>query len=328
MLAGIIRLLKLKESQLGESNVLEDGPFKGMKLPSKTPEANAAYVFREVIGDYLITHPHLDHISAIAINSPMIQASHRAKRLHGLPSVISAIKNHIFNNIIWPNLSNEEGGAGLLTYHRLKEASKAPLGEDYVEACQGITTKCLGVSHGHCKLRDSPNVTAVESSAFFLHDDKSGDEIIVFGDVEPDSLSYCPRNRLVWEAAAPKIADGKLRAIFIECSYTDSVEDDYLYGHLRPQHLAAELTALADKVMDSRDGATGSKSETPDPQRWAAETRLPLDGLHVYIIHIKETLADEGSPGPTIVNELREHAKRAHLGCEFGLPEPEVPIWV
>lgn len=67
---------------------------------------------------------------------------------------------------------------------------------------------------------------SVESSAFFIREQHSGREIIIFGDVEPDSISVEPRNKRVWEAAAPRIASGKLRAIFIECSYTDDVEDE------------------------------------------------------------------------------------------------------
>src|SRR5205085_10143132 len=49
---------------------------------------------------------------------------------------------------------------------------------------------------------------------------------------------------------APKIAAGTLRAIFIECSFADSVCDDSLYGHLCPRHLIAELQVLAVKVFD------------------------------------------------------------------------------
>jgi cAMP phosphodiesterase len=92
--------------------------------------------------------------------------------------------------------------------------------------------------------------TTVESSAFFLRDQKTGTEIIIFGDVEPDSVSFNPRNRKVWEVAAPKVASGTLRAIFIECSYVDATEDIYLFGHLCPRHLVDELTVLAARVAD------------------------------------------------------------------------------
>ena len=53
-----------------------------------------------------ITHSHLDHITSIpflvdtlfdTIREPII--------VHGLPETIDALKNHIFNNVIWPDFS-------------------------------------------------------------------------------------------------------------------------------------------------------------------------------------------------------------------------------
>src|SRR5215471_9690406 len=93
-------------------------------------------------------------------------------------------------------------------------------------------TPTLQAQHINNSNGKDSTVATVESSAFFLRDDHSGMEIIVFGDVEPDTVSLTPRNEKVWEAAAPKIAAGTLRAIFIECSFPDSVDDDSLYGHL------------------------------------------------------------------------------------------------
>lgn len=92
----------------------------------------------------------------------------------------------------------------------------------------------------------------MESSAFFIQDEPTGNEIIIFGDIEPDSVSLEPRNQRVWEIAAPKIASGSLRAIFIECSYNDAVDDETLYGHLCPRHLIAELKVLASKVIEAK----------------------------------------------------------------------------
>ncbi|KAJ5676751.1 uncharacterized protein N7477_002384 [Penicillium maclennaniae] len=60
MLAGIIRLLdKYVPGSKDEEGILQDGPFKGLELPHETAQANAAYIFREIIGAVLITHPHL-----------------------------------------------------------------------------------------------------------------------------------------------------------------------------------------------------------------------------------------------------------------------------
>jgi hypothetical protein len=254
-----------------------------------------------------------------------------------------------------------------------------------------------------------PVLATVESSAFFLRDYSTGNEIIVFGDVEPDSVSLEGHNKLVWDTAAPKIAAGTLRAIFIECSYNDSIDDAYLYGHMCPRHLAAELTILAAKVVDMRDSiaqvdkkrkrnettiggeispeqvspkskrsqsnssgvimnitanassqsrnnstidkdmpdatpATNARAEPftlhdghgavigsdliPNPASWADSTPLPLAGLSVYIIHIKEHLTDGPPPGDQILHELRAHGEAASLGCEFFIPDPLQGIWI
>ncbi|KAJ5819267.1 hypothetical protein N7474_004858 [Penicillium riverlandense] len=462
LLAGIIRLLNEYMSSKDEQNVLQEGPFTGLQLPCKTAEANAAHIFRELIGAVLITHAHLDHISGLAINTPILEAGNGPKPVAALPSVLSAMKNYMFNDVIWPNLSDEDGGAGLLTYQRLVEGGNPRFGRGdgrgYVRACNGLLTKCLSVSHGRCKQKYHPEsgahhrvgsavfaaeqlmlpsraisvdhseagafysparsprlvpsnqkdsvLATVESSAFFLRDHSTGNEIIVFGDVEPDSVSLEGHNKLVWDTAAPKIAAGTLRAIFIECSYNDSVDDAYLYGHMCPRHLAAELTILAAKVVDMHDSvdkkrkrkettiageitpeqvspkskrsqsnssganlninvnapsqsrnssindkdipdaapAISARAESftlhdghstaiagdliPNPASWADSTPLPLAGLSVYIIHIKEHLTDGPPPGDQILRELRAHGEAASLGCEFFIPDPLQGIWI
>jgi cAMP phosphodiesterase len=78
--------------------------FNGLQLPHKSSRANAAYVTRELVSTYLITHPHLDHISGFVINTASFQHTSRPKRLAALSTTIDAIKTHIFNDVIWPNM--------------------------------------------------------------------------------------------------------------------------------------------------------------------------------------------------------------------------------
>jgi hypothetical protein len=161
LLAGIIRLLERYIPEYrDDQGMMTSGPFQGLELPCSTAQANAAHVFREIIGAVLITHPHLDHISGLAINTPILEAGNGPKPVAALPSVLSALKNHMFNDVIWPNLSDEDGGAGLLTYQRLVEGGNPRFGRGdsrgYVRACNGLLTKCLSVSHGRCKQRYHP----------------------------------------------------------------------------------------------------------------------------------------------------------------------------
>ena len=289
--------------------VVTTGPFANLELPYESARANAAYTLRSLISTYLITHPHLDHLSGFAVNTASFQHTSRPKTLAALPSTIDAIKTHIFNDVIWPNLSDEEGGVGLVSYMRLVEGGNVALGQGdgmgYLEVCEGLGVKSWKVSHGHCMKKHShrgssslgghetgfqhsplgtpgtetpptalgrrshtlgnghlvDNACVYDSSAFFIRCNVTGQEVLIFGDVEPDSLSLSPRTARVWADAAPKIASGLLRGIFIECSYDDSQSDETLFGHLAPRHLMAELQVLADLVH-----AVG-RSEDPVSQR-------------------------------------------------------------
>ncbi|KAH6636055.1 cAMP phosphodiesterases class-II-domain-containing protein [Chaetomium tenue] len=307
-------------------HTLTTGPFAGLEVHNTTAEANAAQIHKSLIETYLITHPHLDHIAGFVVNTAGLPGT-RPKRVAGLPSTITALKTHIFNNVIWPNLSDENNGAGLVTYMRLVEGGSPALGEGegkgYLEVCGGLAVKVWSVSHGHCIERHShrgssstrhgsfdasstglgpvqsmpsparnlpphtslpTNIGAIlqqherlqassggrrgssfsgappvdesvcvyDSSVYFIRDISTGREILIFGDVEPDSISLSPRNRQVWQEAAPKIAAGKLSAIFIECSYDDSRSVERLFGHLTPRFIYEEMTALAEEVVAAR----------------------------------------------------------------------------
>lgn len=289
----------------GTELVLTSGPFQGLALRYESAKANAAYLLRNLISSYLITHPHLDHISGFAINTASFTHTSRPKKLIALSPVIDAIKTHVFNDVIWPNMSDEEGGVGFVSYSRLVEGGNLALGDGesrgYIEVVEDLAVKCWSVSHGTCtkphthrgsqthhpqespvypssrrasyanaspsglrshrysqSLSDGPlssnnEKCVIDSSAFFIRDDESGKEILIFGDVEPDSISLSPRTFRVWNDAAPKIVNGLLKGIFIECSYEDSQSDETLFGHLAPRHLIAELQSLAEKVQTYRN---------------------------------------------------------------------------
>jgi cAMP phosphodiesterase len=296
----------------GAPRKLTTGPFAGLPLPHSSIDANAAHVTNSLVDTFLITHPHLDHISGFVINTAGLPGT-RPKKLAGLPSTIQAFKTHIFNNIIWPNLSDENNGAGLLTYLRLVEGGSPALGDGegrgYLEVCDGLLVKTYGVSHGHCIEKHShrgstssastrfgsldtsylpgrrdtlvpmqsmsraqtllsqatfgvggssqagmeqDRFCVYDSSAYFIRDHDHQKEVLMFGDVEPDSISLSPRNLLIWQDAAPKIVAGTLAAIFIECSYDESQSQDRLFGHLKPVYVIEELQNLAFEVAAVR----------------------------------------------------------------------------
>ncbi|OAQ84883.1 cyclic-AMP phosphodiesterase, class-II [Purpureocillium lilacinum] len=334
-LSAITRLLRdalTSSPPTSFPHTLTSGPFAGLSLPFTSPEANAAHITRALVDTYLFTHPHLDHIAGFVINTAGLPGT-RPKKIAGLPSTIHAFKTHIFNNVIWPNLSDENNGAGLLTYLRLVEGGSPALGDGeakgYLEVCDGLLVKTWSVSHGHCIERHShrgssassasprfgshdassqasrrdghplyafnhhaqsyyppsapssqpltrsqtllgqaafglggaspqasPDVQerycVYDSSAYFIQDADHRCEVLIFGDVEPDSISLNPRNLGIWQEAAPKVAAGTMAAIFIECSYDDSQSNDRLYGHLKPVFVIEELAVLAAETEMAR----------------------------------------------------------------------------
>jgi len=336
---------------------LKTGAFAGLPFPHASARANALHVVRECISTYLITHPHLDHVSGFVINTAAFHNTSRPKRLAALPFTVNAIKTHLFNNIIWPNLTDEDGGVGLVTFQRLADGGNIALGEGsgrgFIEVCDGLAVKGFKVSHGHCMggsghvhrgsnaaIPETPTVQlgstapqhqqqqqqhslgvdadarslsfsvpvqstpgtpslnaldtgrrastiaappadhcVIDSTAYFIRTESTPTtpkrEILIFGDVEPDSLSLSPRTAGIWAAAAPKIAAGILTGIFIEVSYPNAQADAVLFGHLAPRHLLAELQNLADKVKDARREAERGREQARKLRKRKRATHHP-----------------------------------------------------
>ncbi|SPO30052.1 uncharacterized protein UTRI_05891 [Ustilago trichophora] len=94
---------------------------------------------------------------------------------------------------------------------------------------------------------------SLDSTAFFITHKGHDKDVLFFGDVEPDCVSKSPRNRQVWSHAAERFAEGKLNAIFLECSYPKHHPTEFLYGHLSVEHLFDELRVLAQMVKRYRE---------------------------------------------------------------------------
>lgn len=366
--------------------MLDSGPFAGVPLPHASARANSAHIVRSHVATYLITHPHLDHLAGFAINTAAFHATSRPKTLAALPFTVDAIKRHIFNDVIWPNLTDEDGGVGFVTFQRLKEGGDVMVGEGegrgYIEVCEGLGAKGFKVSHGRCmrngateshrgsvgNLSDVPNnysttprhsdarhhslghihlpgtpgsfqsqalaqtshpfqqdpgVAAVDSTAYFIRDTTTNREILIFGDVEPDSVSVAPRLARVWAEAAHKIAAGILSGIFIECSYPDSQGDAVLFGHFAPRHLIAELQVLADLVRDEKVQRASEKA-LRKRKRATANGALGSLSQDEYAGQ-KRT---RSLAGRTSVNQLRRSSVPDDMLPEIagqGLPPSSVP---
>ncbi|KAJ9091378.1 hypothetical protein QFC21_007233 [Naganishia friedmannii] len=124
-------------------------------------------------------------------------------------------------------------------------------------------------------------------------------EILFLGDMESSYTGDIAKalNTKVWKEAAERWDEGMLRAIFIECSYVASRPKHLMFGHLAPPCVMEELKIMASYLP---------RGHTP-----------PLQGLSIYIQHVKEPLVPEEPIKQKITRELEELEAEHKLGVQF-----------
>ncbi|MBO9617297.1 MAG: 3',5'-cyclic-nucleotide phosphodiesterase [Dyadobacter sp.] len=186
---------------------------------------NAETVLKKYIKGYLISHPHLDHISGMIINS----VDDTVKQVYAMEHCINVMKAHYFNWQSWPNLANDGNAPALnkYRYQQLKEGIEMAVKESE------ISVRAFPLSHSK----------PYSSTAFLV---KHGDEyVLYFGDTGPDEVERTDHMKRVWAAVAPLVKSGKLKGVFLEVSYPNAQPDRHLYGHLTPRWFMKEFEVLA-----------------------------------------------------------------------------------
>ncbi|AGO13395.1 AaceriAFR259Wp [[Ashbya] aceris (nom. inval.)] len=228
------------------------------------------------IGEVFVTHPHLDHVIALALNSPMART--REKRVLGLPFTIQALREHIFNDRVWPDLLGPQDPVFELE-------ALAPAKPHVSSIVPHWTITAFPVSHG-VTVREHE---AFYSTGFLFRDVNDGGMLLIFGDLESDRCSGKDHLARIWAHLARTGPLEQLRGIVIECSTADLEDETYLYGHMSPQHIIYELQQLRQAY------------------------NRPLDGLSVIITHTKMECIEE-DPRLLILRDLRQKSAEAKLG--------------
>lgn len=171
------------------------------------------------IDSVFLTHSHLDHICSIPFILDAVGAS-RSKPLtvYGIRETIEALKQHIFNNIIWPDFTKIPGEAKpFLKFHPIQIDETVAIAST---ENPNRTIRSLPVSH------------SIPAIGYAIH---SGDASLIFsGDTGPSSAFWDAVNSIE-----------NLKHLLIETSFTDSEETlAGLSGHLCPSLLASELKNL------------------------------------------------------------------------------------
>jgi len=243
-----------------------DNSAKDVSASSAPALQIESYVMQQHIKAYLISHPHLDHIAGLVINSP----DDSAKPILGLSATIDALRDHAFNWKLWPNFGNDGEGFQLKKYDYVRVTP------DQEVAIAGTPLAVTPFELCH---------SGVSSTAYLVR--AQDDYALYFGDTGPDAVEKCDKLQHVWQTVAPLARDKKLRGIFLESSYPDPREDKQLFGHLTPAWMMKELHRLAELV---------------DPQQPATA----LNGLLVMVTHIKPSLQAETPRREVIKKQLED----------------------
>ena len=182
-------------------------------------------VLQKNIRGYLISHPHLDHLAGLIINSP----DDSTKNIYGLPFCLDIIQDKYFSWKSWANFADKGEAPQLKKYHYVY------LNPDAAIALAGTNMQLRTFELSHSN--------PYKSTAFLIN---SGDaNVLYLGDTGADEVEKSDRLKELWQAIAPLIKANQLRAIFVETSFPNEQATSKLFGHLTPALLMKEMQQLA-----------------------------------------------------------------------------------
>ena len=162
------------------------------------------------IDHVLLTHSHLDHIAALPLMVDAVAGQRTTPlQVHALPGTLKALRDHVFNNVIWPDFSRiPTPEAPFITFHDIS-----------VGQTLTITGKTIEVM---------PAVHTVPAVGYAI---TSGSGCWVFtGDTE--------RNPAFWT----RLAELNVAALVIETAFSNREKELAQKSlHLSPSSLAEEL---------------------------------------------------------------------------------------
>ena len=169
------------------------------------------------VQDVFLTHSHLDHVACLPLMVDTIAAARAGQplRVHALPETIAAMRQHIFNDVIWPDFSRlPTAQAPLVTFH--------PLEVGAVRQLQGCTLEVLPAEH------------AVPAVGYAVRGPQPDAPWWVFsGDTE--------RNPAFWQ----RVNQFDVHSLVIETAFSNRERDlARLAKHLSPEVLADELDQI------------------------------------------------------------------------------------
>lgn len=95
-----------------------------------------------LIDDVFLTHSHLDHIAALPLMVDAVAAKRTAPlRIHALGGTVAALREHVFNNVIWPDFSRiPSPSLPFVVFKELDVGSRISLEGTVIEALPAVHT--------------------------------------------------------------------------------------------------------------------------------------------------------------------------------------------
>jgi cAMP phosphodiesterase len=182
-------------------------------------------VLRNNIKGYCISHPHLDHVAGLIINSP----DDSNKNIYALPFCKEILEEKYFSWKSWANFA-DAGEKPILNKYHYKVLTAA---EEMPVENTDLYITAFNLSHGN----------PYKSTAFLLR--SSDNYILYLGDTGADTTEHANNLKELWQLAAPLLKAKQLKAIFIEVSFSNEQPDKLLFGHLTPRLLMQEINVLS-----------------------------------------------------------------------------------
>ncbi len=173
----------------------------------------------QAIDHVFLSHSHLDHIAALPLMLDAISSrrSHPVE-VYALPETLQALRQHIFNNVIWPDFSRIPTPEK--PFLRLQ-----PLAVGDVLIVAGTTLEVLPARHSV----PAVGYAARGATGWWVYS----------GDTEGQTPGFWNRVNKLHET------QGGVVALFIETAFSNREQELALKSlHLSPATLARELTAL------------------------------------------------------------------------------------
>jgi ribonuclease BN (tRNA processing enzyme) len=90
----------------------------------------------------LLTHSHLDHIAALPLMVDAVAGQRtRPLQVHALPGTVKALRDHVFNNVIWPDFSRiPTPDAPFITFHEIEVGQTLQITGKTIEVLPAVHT--------------------------------------------------------------------------------------------------------------------------------------------------------------------------------------------